>query len=917
MVALAFGALAEGKSPDPVQPPIEKPAAAKGKPTVSDEDRQFWAFRPLSRVSLPAVTNAAWCRSPIDRFVLAKLESKNLSPRPLSERRKFIRRAYFDLIGLPPTPAEVQAFINDPASNAYEKLVDHLLASPHYGERWGRHWLDLARFAESHGFEHDTDRPTAYHYRDFVIQALNQDLPYDRFVKLQIAGDELEPDNRLALMATGFLAAGVHATQITANQAEKERYDELDDMIGTIGTAMLGVTIGCARCHDHKFDPIPQSDYYRLLSTFTKTVRTETELDFHPERYERAKAAFDREHAPRVAALDRFEKQELPARLEQWLKTDAKPPQPKWLVLTLESLKSQGGASFTNLGDGSYLAGGKNPKVDTYTFVARTPIENITAVRLEALSHSSFVKNGPGRAANGNFALSDFRLTIAPLDGKAAPVEVKLVHPKASFEQKGLPIAAAIDDDKKSGWAIDPQFGKDHAAVFELEAPAGYEGGALLTFSLRFETNDSHSIGRPRLAITGAPNPATLEGDQAPQDLVVEVPQILATAAGQRTEEQKSTLLKWYRTIDPDCQKLNQAVREHLAKTPKREFAKVLISSEGLPPVRLNSQGPDFYEKTYFLKRGDLSQKQNEAAPGFLQVLMRAPDPEKHWQAVPPQGSRTSHRRTALANWITDADHGAGHLLARVIVNRLWQHHFGRGLVATPNDFGGQGERPTHPELLDWLAGALIQQGWSLKALHKEIMTSAAYMQGSEYDAPSASADPDNTLLWRQSPRRLEGEVVRDTMLAVSGALNERMFGPGTLDEAQRRRSIYFTVKRSKLVPMMAMFDAPDGLQSLGQRQTTTVAPQALLLMNNSQVRAWSREFARQLAASAGASLAEAVRSGYWLALSRPPSDDELADTLGFLENQIQSYDKKDGLELALADFCQTLMGLNEFIYVE
>jgi hypothetical protein len=917
LVLNTFGDSAEALPVNSGEPLIEKVPAAKGKPTVSDEDREFWAFRPLLRESPPAVKNPAWCRSPIDRFVLAKLESKNLSPRPRSERRKLIRRVYFDLIGLPPTPEEVQAFLNDTGTDAYEKLLDHLLASPHYGERWGRHWLDLARFAESHGFEHDTDRPTAYHYRDFVIQALNRDLPYDRFVKLQIAGDELEPDNTLALMATGFLAAGVHATQITANQAEKERYDELDDMVSTVGTSMLGLTIGCARCHDHKFDAIPQSDYYRLLSTFTATVRSEAQLDFRPEQYQQAKVAFERQHAPLVEALQRFEQQDLPARLEQWLNSDPKPPQPKWLVLKLDSAKSQGGALFTALEDGSYLAGGKNPKADTYTFVARTPFTNITAVRIEALSHASFLKNGPGRAANGNFALSDFRLSVAPLNGATSSAAVKLVRPKATFEQKGLAIAAAVDDDPKSGWAIDPQFGKDHAAVFELESPAGHEGGMLLTFTLKFETNDGHSIGRPRLAISTSPTPATLDGDQAPQDLIVEARQILAVASERRTDEQRSKLLKWYRTIDADWQKLDQAVRDHLAKSPKPELTKVLISSEGLPPVRLNSQGPDFYEKTYFLKRGDLSQKQDEAAPGFLQVLMRAPDRENHWQAEPPKGSRTSFRRTALANWITDTDRGAGSLLARVIVNRLWQHHFGRGPVATPNDFGRQGGRPTHPELLDWLANELIQQGWSLKSLHKAIMTSAAYTQGSEYDEPSATADPDNTWLWRQSPRRVDGEVVRDAMLAVSGVLDERMFGPGTLDEAQRRRSIYFTIKRSKLIPMMSMFDAPDGLQSLGQRQTTTVAPQALLLLNNPQVRAWSREFARRLVARAGAARAEVVRAGYWTALGRPPSEDELADTLRFLETQIRSYSEADGLERAVADFCQTLMGLNEFVYVE
>lgn len=897
--------------------PNQTKPIAKSKAVVTDEDRQFWSFRQLTRPEPPPVKNAAWCRSAIDRFILASLEAKGIAPRRPAERRKLIRRTYFDLIGLPPTPEEVQAFVEDPTLESYEKLIDRLLASPQYGERWGRHWLDLARFGESHGFEHDTDRPTAYHYRDFIIQALNQDMPFDRFVKLQIAGDELEPHNPLALTATGFLAAGVHATQITANQAEKERYDELDDMAATIGTSMLGLTIGCARCHDHKFDPIPTADYYRLLSTFTTTVRSEIDLDFTPERFRQAQAEFDREHHPLVQARERFEKDELSARLERWLKTDGKPPRPRWLILDLTSLKSQGGATFTAMRDGSYLASGKNPKSDTYTFTARTPLQGITAVRIEALADASMTKNGPGRANNGNFALSDFRLSMEMLGGKAPPVEVKLIHPHATFEQKGLPVSAAIDDDKKSGWAIDPQLGKDHAAVFEIETPIANEGGAVLTFTLKFETNDSHSIGRPRVAISTAPAPIQMDGDSGPHELIVEVGRVFETPEERRTEQQKSTLLKWYRTVDPDWQRLDRAVTEHSKRTPKPSLTKVLIASEGVPPLRLNTQGPDFYDKTYFLRRGEPNQKQEEATQGFLQVLMRAPNREKLWRNDPPPGSHSSFRRAALANWITDANDGAGQLLARVIVNRLWQHHFGRGLVTTPNDFGAQGERPTHPELLDWLASELLRQDWRLKSLHKQIMMSAVYTQSAEFDRDCATVDPGNALLWRQSPRRVEGEAIRDGMLAVSGALDPRMFGPGTLDEGQRRRSIYFTVKRSKLVPIMMLFDAPESLQSVGSRSTTTVAPQALLLMNNSHVRAWAREFARRLVPKAKASLDTAVQSGYLIALGRSPSDEELADTLSFLHSRMETLGKAEGLELALADFCQTLMSLNEFVYVE
>jgi hypothetical protein len=339
-----------------------------------------------------------------------------------------------------------------------------------------------------------------------------------------------------------------------------------------------------------------------------------------------------------------------------------------------------------------------------------------------------------------------------------------------------------------------------------------------------------------------------------------------------------------------------------------------------VPAVRLHTQGGDFLDQTHFLKRGDPNQKEGVADPGYLQVLMRSPDQEKHWQSAPPAGWRTSYRRRALAEWITDVDQGAGQLLARVIVNRLWQHHMGRGLVSTPSDFGQQGERPTHPELLDWLAGELIHNGWRLKPIHKLIMTSAVYMQGGESDRQRTQADPENRLLWRRPARRLEAEVIRDSLLAVSGSLDPRMFGPGTLDVSQKRRSIYFFVKRSQLVPTMVLFDAPDALLGLEQRSSTTIAPQALMLMNNAIVRSYADGFARRIAPAEGKSLDDAVRSGYQIALGRQPREPELTESVQFIQQQMESYkaeQKKEAQQLALGDFCQVLMSLNEFVYVD
>ncbi len=698
---------------------------------VAAEARQHWAFQPLWRGEPPVPSQArppggrAWDRNPIDRFVLAKLEQAGIAPNPPAAKRQLIRRAYYDLLGLPPTPEEVEAFLNDSSPEAFGKVIDKLLDSPHYGERWARHWLDLVRFAESHGFEHDYDRPTAYHYRDFVIKALNQGMPYDTFVKWQLAGDEYDPDNYLAMMATGYLAAGVHSTQITKNEVEKHRYDELDDMLATTGTAMLGLTIGCARCHDHKYDPIPQRDYYRMLSTFTTTVRSELDLNLDPAGYKQAKAAFDKEHAPYEDVVKKFEADWLPARkagLEQaWFTS---PDQARWLIV----------------------------------------------------------------------------------DG---------------FLPRGL---------KSAG------------------------------------------------------------------------------------------LVRWAATSDPEWLRLVSAAQTHLKKAPKPNVVKALISSEGLAPVRLHTQGEDFLKETHFLGRGDPNQKVAVATQSYLQVLMPASDADNRWQPTPPSGSRTSHRRTAFAEWLTDVDHGGGRLLARVIVNRLWHYHLGRGLVATPSDFGLRGEKPSHPELLDWLATELIRNGWKLKPIHKLIMTSAVYQQSSYLDESKLKADRDNRLCWRRPTRRLEAEVIRDALLYASGSLDPKMFGPGTLDESSRRRSIYFTVKRSKLMPMMTVFDSPDALSGIGDRPTTTIAPQALLLMNNPQVRLYAKNLARRLAPDAKTPVEDAIKAGYLFTVSRPPTPEELADAVAFINQQMESYKaagKSDARELALADFGQVLMCLNEFVYVE
>ncbi|MBM3871358.1 MAG: DUF1549 domain-containing protein [Verrucomicrobia bacterium] len=927
----------------------------KDKSKVTEDDRKWWAFQPLAKVQPPSVQSSVSSvqsgqprrgaklntdplnteHSPLDRFLLAKAAPRQLAP--LADRRTLIRRAHLDLHGIPPTPEAVEAFLRDTSPEAWPKLVTQLLDSPRFGERWGRHWLDVARFAESSGFEHDYDRPGAFHYRDFVIKALNSDMPFDQFLSWQLAGDEFEPNNPLALSATGFLGAGVFPTQITANEVERTRYDAMDDMLSTTGSAFLGLTIGCARCHDHKYDPLPNEDYYRLLSTFTTTVRSVLDLEMEPEKTRDAKAKWQAEAAPLAAELKRHEAELLP-KFDAWLAAGAAMPTGSvWTVVELASTKSKAGTTFKKLDDLSYLAEGANGASDEYTFTFHTAQRRLTGLRLEALAHTSMTKGGPGRADNGNFALSKILVTAAPR-GSAEAKPVALVKAIADFEQNqgGLSIASSLDDNPKTGWAVDPQFGKDHAAVFTFGEVVDFPAGATFTVKLQFEVNTKHNIGRPRLALMADGEP-TLKGEDLPAK-VAEVlkkskqPDLIAKLSA----AERATLLDWWRHKDVGWRDRQAKISMHASREPGVK-TQVLVCAEGHKPLRMHTQGADFFEQTHFLRRGSTDQKLGVAPQGFLQVLMRSADADKRWQWQPPAGSKFSGRRRSLAIWLTDVEHGAGALVARVAVNRLWQHHFGRGLVATPDDFGRTGALPSHPELLDWLAAELIKNGWKLKPIHRLMMESAAYRAGvNQYlvsnvpaaraaagrseQMPSLKTDSLNTehFLQRQ-PRRLEGESLRDAMLAVSGQLDTTMFGPGTKDERSKRRSIYFTMKRSQLIGSMVVFDQPEPLVAQGARPTTTVAPQALLLMNGPQVREWAEAFARRVEAeTSGGEVPAQINRAYLLALSRSATAKEQVSAAAFLASQTSSYvaeKKPNATHLALADFCQVLFGLNEFAY--
>ena len=902
--------------------------------TDSKAPRPFtgWPFQPLASVTPPASPasgpnpDRSAPAHPVDGFIRTRLAEKHLTLNPEADRRTLLRRASFDLTGLPPSPEAMEAFESDSAPGAWERAIDRLLARPEHGERWARHWLDVARFAESSGFEHDYDRPGAHHYRDFVIRALNADMPYDQFVQWQLAGDEFEPENPLALMATGFLGAGVFPTQITANEVERTRYDAMDDMLSTTTSAMLGLTVGCARCHDHKFDPIPTRDYYRLLSTFTTTVRSQRQLDLDPEQTRRKQAAFEAEHARHLAEQTRYEQTTLPGRFEAWLQAGATHRAPAdWELLESPQWKSQAGASFRGMPDGSFLAEGKNADHDTYTFTGQTSNANLRSLRLEALPDPSLPHGGPGRADNGNLGLSRIRVFAQPLSGGERQ-EVRLVRPRATFQQNAgnLSIAGSLDNDPHTGWAVDPKFGTRQAAILDFESPIQMPGGARLTVELEFRVNARHHIGRPRVSVTSL-TAAPFDSEGIPGGIASLLERIHNPAHGadSLSAAERTTLKDWWKTSDEGWRQVHARVEDHAKTRPKPALTQVLMCGEGFPAVRMHTQGGDFLPETHFLHRGSTDQKRGVAPQGFLHVLMKTPDGETRWRWQPPSGAPYSGRRRSLALWITDPSEGAGHLLARVIVNRLWQHHFGQGLVATPNDFGAQGAKPSHPELLDWLAGELIRGGWRLKPLHRLLMTSQTYRQSSALTEDKAQRDPGNALVSRHVPHRLEAEAIRDSLLWITGALDTTPFGPGTLDESTRRRSIYFTVKRSQLIPAMQVFDAPEPLVSQGTRPATTVAPQALWLMNNPQVRKWAGQWAGALAIQPAPSTDEAARwiaKAYRRALQRPPTAVEAQTSLTFLARQTERY-RKSGTprpeEAAGTDLLHALLSLNEVIYVD
>lgn len=875
----------DGKPLSPEQIAVLKAWIEQGSKWPSSDPDQ-WSLRPLNSPMVPIAPGV----NPIDAFVHAKLAEKGFSPATPADKRTSIRRLTFDLHGLPPTPEEIEAFVNDRSPDAYERLVNRLLASPRYGERWARHWMDIAHFAETHGHDQDAVRENAWPYRDYLIRSLNADKPYARFVQEQIAGDVLVRDDPSVIAALGFLAAGPwdesSQKDIRDDTIDKKaaQYIDRDDMITTVFTAIASTSIHCARCHDHKFDPIPQTEYYGLQAVFAGVDRANRAYDADPvvaktrrelltKKADIVAGRFDL--AKSQEAVEAWEKQ-FGSRVSQWRLLKA--------TATAKSSKVEPDR------DGSYRFTGPRPDKDTYTFTATTE-RPITALRLEVLIDDSLPHKGPGRQDNGNLHLSEVRV-------KVGETPIVIASAFADFNQAGWEISRAIDGEPDTAWGIYPAVGKSHEAVFVLKQQI--VRNSTITVELDQLHGGGHLIGRARLSGTD---------DAAPTVNVTPIPPqitaILAVASAKRSESQRKELASYVLLAEIETQ---------IAALPKPQMVYAATSDFETIGSFKPPKGP---RPVHMLRRGDITKPLEEVKSGTLSCV-KGPPP---LSIADP--ANEAQRRAALAKWLTDRNNV---LTWRSIVNRVWHYHFGRGIVATPNDFGRMGATPSHPELLDWLAIWFRDSGGSLKELHRLIVTSDTYKQSSAFNPEYARTDADNAFLWRMNRTRLDAESARDAILSVSGKLDNRMGGPSAQhfalskgihvtpnveydkfdvdSPAARRRSVYRFIFRTLPDPFYEALDCPDASQFTPVRAASVTALQALAMMNDRFTVRYAEHFASRLHSEMMDRPGQVARA-YRLALGRAPSDRE--------SKHLADYAEKHGM----ANACRLLLNCNEFLFVD
>ncbi len=807
------------------------------------EYREHWAFVPPERPRSPAVKNPRWCRNPVDRFILARLEAEGLSPSPEADQRHPDPPPGLDLIGLPPTIAEVDAFLADTRPDAYERQVDRLLNSPHYGERWARTWLDAARYADSDGYEKDKSRQV-FAYREWVIRALNRDLPYNRFIVDQIAGDLLPGAGQDQVVATGFLRNSM-INEEGGVDPEQFRMEAMFDRMDCIGKGVLGLTIQCAQCHTHKYDPLTQEEYYKMFAFLNNSHEANVAVYSPDEQMARA------EILRKTREIEDDLKHRNPAwreRMAAWEQQVAG-GQPEWVVLRPEvDEESTGGEKELPMADGSLLSQSYAPTKHTLILRVKTDVTPIAAFRLELMNDPNLPLGGPGRSVKGTAALTEFRVEAAPADaaGKKANVGFARATADVNPPEKPLdpifddrsgkrrvtgPIGFAIDGKDETAWGIDVGPGRRNQprkAVFTAAKPIANPHGTLLTFRLtqnhggwNSDDNQSHNLGRFRISVTRQPG---AEADPLP----AAVREVLAIPRDRRSPAQEAVVFGYWRTTVPAWKDVNDRIEALWRKHPEGASQLVLAERDRRRP-------------TSVLERGDFLKPARGVEPGVPSFLNPLPAPAS------PGADRLD-----FARWLVDR---RAPTTARSIVNRVWQAEFGTGIVATSEDFGLQCEQPSHPELLDWLAVEFMEKGWSLKALHRLIVSSAAYRQASRTTPELQARDPYNRLLARGPRFRVDAEVVRDVALAASGLLDERVggpsvfppapaflfqpptsYGPKVWDEARGadryRRALYTFRYRSVPYPMLQAFDAPNGDFACVRRTRSNTPLQALTTLN-------------------------------------------------------------------------------------
>jgi mono/diheme cytochrome c family protein len=869
---------------------------------------KHWAYIKPVRPPLPQTKNQSWARNPIDYFILARLEKEGLAPAPEASKETLIRRVYLDLTGLPPSPKEVDQFLADASSDAYEKLVDRLLASPHYGERWARPWLDLARYADSNGYERDTPR-VMWKYRDWVINALNKDMPFDQFTVEQIAGDMLPAVTLDQKIATGF-----HRNTMLNQEAgvddEEARWETLIDRVNTTGTVWLGATIGCAQCHNHKYDPFTQKEYYKLLAFFDNYEYTtyqqpgnegwvvEPEIDTPAPEQAARRAALQAE----IKSVEERLKTVTPtlaAAQADWERkfTEA---QANWVALNPSEIFADNGTTLTKLGDGSILATGANPDTETYTVVVKARLQGVTGVRLEALPHEKSPRGGPGRDIYGNFILNRFEVEAAPAGSPGETRRLKFKEAKAdeyldAYRGTSAPTnftpANLLDETNEIGWGVDA-LKRDERLGYQLvltfDKSLTMEGEALLKVRLKFgsEFNRRQSIGRFRLSVTSTPDPTFAVS------LPAELRPILASPPERRDAAQKAAMTKEFLATTP----LLKAERDQLDNLQGELYAiktdKALVMRE-----RVSFERPS----TFLRARGSYTNVGEKVYADTPAVL-------------PPLPANRLPNRLGLAYWLIDKENP---LTSRVTVNRFWEQIFGRGIVETSEDFGTQGERPSHPELLDWLAVEFVNPTsrpispispipWSMKSLIRLIVTSSAYRQSSVTTTALRERDPYNRLLARGPRFRVEAEMVRDIGLATSDLLNRAIGGPSVNPfpaarlEDRYRRGLYTSIRRTTPPPGMTAFDAPSREFCTVRRARTNTPLQALTVLNDPVFIDFARGMAGRILAEAGGNLRDRLIYGFRLCVSRRPNEKEIDELAALYQRQFARFTRDEAAARAL-----------------